>query len=518
MTEKRDVVRRLRLGRSIREISRETGMHRTLIRDLKTVAEEKGWLNSETELPTEDDIKKALGRSNAAATRSAHPLGRFKERIEGWLQLHYSYVVIHHLIKEEYPCSEATVRRYCHETFPHLGKRPVMVRITIPGEVMEVDFGYLGIVYDHTIGRNRRVYLFSARLRHSRYAYREKVYRMDQVTFYLCHIHAFEFFGGVPEKVTPDNLKAAVVKASFEDILANRVYQQLAMHYGFLISPCLPYTPRHKGGVESDIKYVKRNFWPLYVEQERQLGHEVPHGEALREALDRWSAETAHVRTVKGLGRRPVDMFAEEERAALKPLPACRWDRVRWGTAKVQETWRIQFDSAFYSVPFRYIGKTVTVMATSSEVVIYDDVEEIARHTRAPRPWAYVRNTHHAPPHPEEYMQQTRERLLELASRLGPELVEVARAIFSRKPVDGMRPVRALLSLRKRYPLTRVREACKRAIQYDCPEYLMVKRILITNIDLGNPALVGLFPEDDVPYRFAREQGYFVPEAAPWTN
>ena len=77
-------------------------------------------------------------------------------------------------------------------------------------------------------------------------AYREVVFDQKQETFFACHMHAFEWFGGVPEKVTPDNLKAAIIVASFEDPLVNRAYRELALHYGFLISPCLPRRPEHK--------------------------------------------------------------------------------------------------------------------------------------------------------------------------------------------------------------------------------------------------------------------------------
>jgi transposase len=81
-----------------------------------------------------------------------------------------------------------------------------MRRIAKPGEVMEVDFGYLGITYDPDSGRNRKTYLFSGRLRFSRLAYREIVFDQTGRTFFLCHIHSFEYFCGVPAKTVPDNL------------------------------------------------------------------------------------------------------------------------------------------------------------------------------------------------------------------------------------------------------------------------------------------------------------------------
>ena len=110
-----------------------------------------------------------------------------------------------------------------------------MLRTAIPGEVMEVDFGYLGLTRDEESGHRRKTWVFSARLRYSRRAYRRRCFDQREATFFLCHALAFEAFGGVAHKVVPDNLRAAVVKASFEEPQINRLYQKLAIHYGCLI-------------------------------------------------------------------------------------------------------------------------------------------------------------------------------------------------------------------------------------------------------------------------------------------
>jgi transposase len=191
-----------------------------------------------------------------------------------------------------------------------------------------VDFGYLGISYDPDSERNRKTYLFSGRLRFSRLAYREIVFDQTGRTFFLCHIHSFEYFGGVPAKTVPDNLKAAVIRASFEDPLVNRAYRELAEHHDFLIDPCAPYCARHKGGVESDVKYVKGNFWPIFKERQRRKGRTIPYADELREELERWTQEVSEVRVVRGVGETPRLLFEEQERPALKPLPPTRWDPV----------------------------------------------------------------------------------------------------------------------------------------------------------------------------------------------
>jgi transposase len=510
MSEKTDIVRRLRLGQAIRAIQRETGVHRTIIRRIAEIARRKGWLDRTGPIPEDEEVARGLHAQDAALAEALHPLDAIRSEIKQWVDAGYTYLAIHDLVRERYPCSEATVRRYIQRVFPPEG-RPVMLRQTIAGEVMEVDFGYLGITFDPGRQRRRKTYLFSGRLRHSRCAYRERVYDQRQETFFACHVHAFEHFGGVPEKVVPDNLKAAVVEASFTEPIVNRVYQDLARHYGFLISPTLPRSPRHKGGVENDIGYVKRNFWPVFCERQRALGNEIPDGEAAAEALAVWSSEVADAHIIRGVGRSPQEIFESEERAALAPLPSVRWDPLTVATAKVQETWRIQFDKAFYSVPYRFVGRRVVVMANSTRVRIYFDHEQIASHARASSPWQYVRLSEHAPPQPEEAMKTTREGLLTQAAALGSEVHTVAEAIFSRAGVDGTRPVRALIALARTVGTTRLQRACCRALAYERPEYRCVKDILRKSLDeIPDSEEPVLESNGQHAFRFARCPGYYT--------
>jgi hypothetical protein len=142
MVEKIDVIRRLQLNQSIRVIHRETGIHRTIIRELREIAIQKGWLEKNPPLPSEHTLQKALAHLHNTQVQRSHPLDTWKEEIKRWVDAHYSFIVIHQLIQQYYQCSESTVRRYIHRHFPSAPKA-VMVRTSIPGEVMEVDFGYL---------------------------------------------------------------------------------------------------------------------------------------------------------------------------------------------------------------------------------------------------------------------------------------------------------------------------------------------------------------------------------------
>ena len=508
LSEKRDIIRRLKMGQSIRSINKETGIHRTVIRMLQCVAFEHGWFEDDGHLPSEKDIASSLVES-AGEEKRIHPLDTYREDIERWVNEKTSFLLIHEYLSERgLKLSESTIRRYIHREFPKVVQRAVMLRETTPGEIMEVDFGYLGLSYDAKEKRSRKTWVFSARLRHSRSAWREICTDQNQETFYRCIIHAFEHFGGVPQKVVPDNLKAAVVKASFQEPEVNRVFQKLAIHYGFLISPTLPRKPEHKGGVENDVQYIKGNFRPRYRESERHLGHEIPHLEGMQKALEAWDEKIANVRVVGRIGRRPVELFHDEEKTVLKPLPAHRWDPVSWASAKVQESWRIQYDQSFYSVPYQYIGKEVTVLADSLNVVIYFREKEIARHMRALEKWTYRREPHHAPEHLEEFLKTTKDGLYSWASNLGENVLSMCRVLFNRKGVDGLQPVRSLLHLSKTYGPVRLDAACRRALEFDeNPTYRTVKTILKRELDTLQKEQIPKIQQG--VFRFQRDAEYY---------
>ena len=135
---------------------------------------------------------------------------------------------------------------------------------------MEVDFGHLGLTWDAATRSRKRTWVFAGRLR--------------------IPVGPFATWSSIrsrrpssPVTCTPSSGSAAVIVASFEDPLVNGAYRELALHYGFLISPCLPRRPEHKGGVEGDIKYVKRNFLPLFREVEKERGRDTPDAGELGE-------------------------------------------------------------------------------------------------------------------------------------------------------------------------------------------------------------------------------------------
>jgi transposase len=206
---------------------------------------------------------------------------------------------------------------------------PVVMRIeTPPGEVAQVDpsassgqvFGYIGYLIDPQTGQPRKAWAFVMVLGYSRHQYAEFVFDQSIPTWLVCHRHAlrqaqgrlFEFFNGVPKRIVLDNLKAAIIKAYTrdEDPEVQQAYRECAEHYGFLIDPCLPRKPQHKGKVErGGVGYLQQAFLPL-------LPAEATLPQANRLARD-WCLNTAGLRIHGTTRETPLSRFAETVSAKL---------------------------------------------------------------------------------------------------------------------------------------------------------------------------------------------------------
>lgn len=508
MPQQREIIYRLRKDQSIRAISEETRTHRRDIRKLRDLAVSHGWLELDRDLPDDQTLLKALNEFHTdSGNNKESTLNVYRPEIERWLEKGISFVVMKRLLAGRYDCDESTIRRYVHREFPKQIK-PVIQRDTIPGEVMEVDFGQLGYVLDEQ-GQRRRAFVFSGRLRHSRKAYRQVVYDQKQETFYSCHIHAFEYFGGVPEKVVPDNLKAAVIKRNFFEAQINPAYLALAQYYGFMASPTRARMPQHKGGVENDIKYIKRNFWPEYLETERQIGFDIPRGILIQAKLEEWSEEIAHERILRNQKASPEELFNAEESKTLQQLPAHRYEIPTWAVCKVQRTWQIQFDKAYYSVPYRYIGKQVQVCATTETVRIFHDSLEIGLHSRLHVPYERSLVTEHAPPNQAEYMNMTRQGLLDQASATGEHTHALILELLSDRYQDRLGGSRQILKLAGKYSSERLNLACRRAMHFGATGYIEIKHILQRGLDAEDLQGNQENQTETQVYRFARDRDFF---------
>jgi hypothetical protein len=299
------------------------------------------------------------------------------------------------------------------------------------------------------------------------------------------HRHAFEFFGGVPKKVVPDNLKAAIARASWDctDPQVQWAYRECAEHYGFLIAPCRPFTPQHKGKVERGVDYVKNNFL---------AGRgELPLAQANR-VVREWCLTTAGQRIHGTTKQQPLACFEQTERRALLPLPDQPYEVATWKRAKLHRDCYVVFENAYYSAPFRWVGQTVLVRGSSRAVkILTTDYELIAIHTRAQQPGERVTLVDHLPPYKVEGLLWNAETALARAADIGPATQQTVEHLLTDQVVDPLPKTRRLLGLAQDYGADRLEAACARALAHDDPAYQTVKRILKEGLDeQPHPTLV----------------------------
>jgi transposase len=296
----RDLIHRVRSGESDRRIARDLGVSRTTVRKYREWADAQGYLQSGTPMPDDADLAMVLGAA-PRPPRTESSVEPYREIVQRLLDQRVEMVAIFQRLQDDhgYRGSYSSVRRYAHKLRPF--EPEVVVRVhTAPGEEAQVDFGSVGQLYDPSSGRERKAYAFVATLCYSRHQYAELVYDQKVPTWIGLHQRAFESWGGVPRRAVPDNLKAAVAKVLVHDPVLGEAYRRLAQHYGFVISPTRPRTPRHKGKVESGVHYVKRNF---------MAGQEFLDIHLANQHLKTWVQERAGTREHGTTHQAPLRLF-----------------------------------------------------------------------------------------------------------------------------------------------------------------------------------------------------------------
>ncbi len=380
--------------------------------------------------------------------------------------------------------------------------------VTKPGDVAQVDFGYIGRVLDED-GVLRKAWVFVLVLGHSRKMYARVVFDQRAVTWQHLHCLAFEALGGVPHTLVPDNLKAAVIRAAFavgDDVTLNRSYRELARHYDFVVDPTPAYSPEKKGKVESGVGYLKRSFCkPRDLEQ---LTLDQVNAE-----LDRWVVEIADKRTHGTTGRVPAEHFAED-RAAMLPLAATRYEPVVWRKVKVHRDGHVCFDRQLYSVPWTLLGKELWLRATPSTVFIHHEDARIATHARSGR--RRTTDPLHLPAGRAELLRRDRGHWLDRADAIGPETGAYVRAVFaSDKALSKLATVQKSVLHLESFERQRAEGAAVRAAHYGSYGFGSLKRILELGLDLlpldevSPPA-----PSTGSASRFARSPNYFLQTVA----
>jgi transposase len=472
----REMIRRMQAGQSDRAIHRDLGIHRDTVRKYREWAVGQGVL--EGSVPPVEDLHRLIEETmpNTPPPQNVSTVEPYREIVEKMRREKVAMKAIWERLKERgYAGSYSSVRRFVRRLEPLTPEATVRVERS-PGEEAQVDFGSAGKMIDPETGKERRAWAFVMTLSWSRHQFVRYVFNQKVETWLDCHRRAFAFFGGVPRRIVIDNLKAAIVKACWDDPEVQQAYRECAEHYGFLIGPCRPYTPAHKGKVErGGVAYVKRNF----------LGGRAMTTitQANRDVL-KWCEATAGQRVHGTTKAKPLERFTEVEQAQLQPLPDTSYDMGVWKVLKLHRDCYVHFDNAHYSAPFAYIGQRLRIRAGTRQVRIYTmNYQLVATHERADKPGTRRTTLDHLPPEKVPGLILGRDACLEEAARIGLATTEVVQALLDDAVLDRLPTVGRLLRLRQRYGDDRLEAACQRALYFDDPAYQTVKRILTEGFD-----------------------------------
>lgn len=512
MDRLQELVRLHRLKTGTRERARLLGMGPNTERQYREMLAKAGLLEGPPEqLPSLEELKAAvrLARPPALPVQQRTSLERYREVIIALSDKGLGPRAIFDRLRlehKEFDGSHSAVKRLYRGLNRAKGVQAKDVAIPVetePGEVAQVDFGYVGKLLDPTTMTLRKAWCFVLVLAWSRHQVVRVVFDQKVETWLQLHVEAFAELGGVPETIVPDNLKAAVVRAAFtvdETSELNRSYRELARHFGFKVDPTPPYDAPKKGKVEAGVKYVKGNFF---------VGRQESDVEEVRRELRRWVYEIAGAREHGTTKKQPLEQFEAVERAALRALPKERWEPVVWRQATVHRDAHIALDKRLYSVPWKYIGQAVWVRASAHSLIVYAEDERVATH---PRRGPGYRSTieGHLPDHRADLRHRSRAFWEQRAEAMGPQVLHYVSTLFDSDDVlSQLRTVQAIVTHLETFPKERACAACLRAEHFGGYSYRTVRNILRQGLDL-EPLPEALPPPPASPApRFARPQHHW---------
>jgi transposase len=511
MWEVLEVLRQVHRGRPQRAIRQATGRSRSTIRRYVRAARRLGW-----EQGQEPDEALALavtqrlrpGPKEREPGGSEAKLEPHRAEIRSWLEreggergLRLSKV--HELLRRrgvEVPYS--SLHRFAVQRCGFRDERRLTVRMAevAPGELAEVDFGRLGLVHDPQSARSRVAHALIVTLVHSRHQYVHVSFSQKLPDLIGGLEDAWHGFGGVVARVVLDNLRAAVTRADRYEPIFQRTFSEYAQYRGFVIDAALPRHPTGKPHVERGVQYLRESFFR--GERWLDLAH------VQREAA-RWCSERAGQRIHGTTRGRPLLVFEQIERAALRPLERPRFDPPEWAACKVHPDHHLSFRKALYSVPTRHVGKTVWVRADRRLVRIYVAGELVKTHQRVA---AGRRSTDYSdyPAELAPYALRDPDQVVQVARRAGSHVGHFAeRLLAGPLPWAKLRQGQKLLRLVHRYGRERLDRACQRALAFDL---LNVRRLqAIVEFDLARSSEPAQ-PRGQLlvfPARFLRPAGSF---------
>jgi transposase len=246
---------------------------------------------------------------------------------------------------------------------------PIEVRFEVnPGRQAQADFA----VFKTPFGT---VYALLVVLSWSRYLWVRFFYHQDQLTLLNGLHQALIAFGGVPDTILFDRMKAVVASAMPDgEAVFTEEMLRFARHYGFQPKACRPYRAKTKGKIERSVSYLRHNFF--YGRQFRDLAD-------LNKQLGLWLEQTANSR-IHGTTHEIPKIRLQQEAAHLKPLNADFFMPVVNLSRRVTHDGYVAYNGNDYSLPEGVIRAPVEIRASPTHIELYQQGKLLATHRVLP--------------------------------------------------------------------------------------------------------------------------------------
>ena len=349
------------------------------------------------------------------------------------------------------------------------------------GEKLFIDFaGDKLFFFEPQTGEKVACEVFVAILPCSQLTFALAVASQKKTDFMLALEKCFDFLGGIPQAIVPDNLKAAVHKADRYEPELNETLADFASHYGTCLFPARAYKPKDKALVEGAVNIIYRR---VYAPLRDQVFHSLS-------ALNRAIADLidAHNRMLlKGKDFSRLSRFQEIEKATLAPLPNEHYQVREFSTSKVHPNCHamLKADKHYYSVPYTLVGKEVKLIYTSSTLEIYYEHKRVAFHERNITKHAYTTLKEHLPASQAWFSAWSADFFLSSGAKIGQSThLAIAHMLKSRTYAQqAYKSCAGVLSLEKKFGRQRLEKACERALLYEAISYRLIRSILEKDLD-----------------------------------
>lgn len=464
-------------GFSNRRIAKELGLYKGTVNEYMRKIKAHGFSASSL-LSLEDPVlEQKLSAGNPAYKEARFEL--FKSKLNYFEQELGRAHVTRHTLWEEYKKEQPegySYSQFCfHLSQQQLARHPSAVLEHRAGESLFVDFAGDTLSYiDRETGEIHRVQVFIACFPYSDYTFVMAVRSQTTEDFLYALSCALRYFGGSPKILVPDNLKAAVIKTDRYEPDLNRVMEDFGNHYGFAVLPARPRSPKDKAAVENQVKIIyhrvyaklrKTQFFSL-EELNQAIGEKVREHNQTRMQQKPYSRE---------------EKFLAEEKKALSALPVSDFEVKYYTELKVAQNNYIYLgrDKHYYSVPYTYIGRKVSVIYTRSMVHVYCEGQSIATHLRVYR-YGYTTQKEHLCSSHQHYLQRSPSYYIEQAARRSPALERLVVRNFEVEEIPERiyRRCDGLFSLQRKTPPVVFEKACLYALECDLLSSKSLQKII----------------------------------------